>query len=373
MNGHLGLPWFAFRKQFLCAPDDGATAASPAPAPIAAPVAPASDAPQQAGEKPRDTKGRYTKENIERAAGLTPETPAAPAPAAAAPVAETPKAPEAATPAPDADLTALDAFLSTAVPLDATPAPATPEAAAPAVTQQQQQPAIPPEVLSAAQMAQRIDEAATRGDAAAVLGMFDQRVIDALTDHIYRQNAEAFAQRFANEAQGIQQDPRLDVLSRQFAEFQQALQQRQQNEEQQRTQAQQARTLQAAQVKAQAHIDGLFKTVNLADSPHRAWIESRMLSEVGKVKNAPQNIVAGRYGDINKVFRELYVQFRPLLQASASPAQPAPQPSGAAALMQSASSGATTTVPGEVPLVEGGKISGRGIVTRLKDYMKNAG
>lgn len=349
MNGYPGLPWFAFRPTFRFAPDDGATPATAQPeATPAAPPAPAGTSPS--AEVPRDEKGRFTKANIERAAGVVPEpeaAPAAPAAAASAPSIQ----PEAPAPTPDEDLAALEAFMKTAGPSAETPpAPATPEAAAPAVPPQPQQrpPAIPPEVLTAAQMAQRIDAAAMRGDAAGILGMFDPRVVAAITDHVYRQNADAFAQRYANEANGVHEDPRVGLLQQQLAELAQGLQQRQQTEEQQRTQAMQARAQQAAQQKAQAHIDALFKTVKLEGSPHRAWIESRLLNEVSRIQNAPRNIWEGRYGDINSVFHNLYKEFRPLLQATASTAQPAPKPNGAAQLM-AAPSGNVTTTASETP------------------------
>lgn len=340
MNGVRGLPWFAFRS-FRYAPDgDGGGA----PAAVATPETAPGDPSAIPELPPRDPKGRFTKEAIERAAGLAPETQAAAVPPVPP---ETPSAPAtvAPLPDPDADLAALDAFTNTAGPTAEPPsAPVTPEApTAPAVSQQQQ-PQIPQEVLTYASMAQRIESAASSGNAEAVLSMFAPEFVDRIADHLYRQSPDKWAQRYANEANGIQQDPRVEQLQRAFAELQQGIQQRQQTEEQQRTQVQQAREYQQTRAKVQSHIDGLFGSVKM-DPAHRAWIEPRLLAEVAKVQNAPQNIRAGRYGDINKVFRDLYVGFRPLLQASASTAQPAPQPSGTAALMATPSGTTTTQAP----------------------------
>lgn len=381
MNGHLGEPWFSFKsKAFRFGPDDGAggsaaAVATPAvgapsevpPIPVAAPTVP------EGGDQPRDEKGRFTPQRIAEAAGLKWEpttaqtTPPDGTTATALPTAE-PTA--ATTPAAPADAgAAIEAFLNTPIPtaesaLGGIPTPAaqpvpapqqyqTPEAAQAAAWAQN--PDAAREAIGYVQQAAQLNQALERGDVSGALGMFAPGALQLITEHIYRQNADAFAQRYANEAAGQgAPDPRIDMLQRQLADLRNSQLSRDQQEQQQRQQYQQQQQSLQFRQKLAAHVDGLFAQIPQIKE-HRDWIEARVFTELRKDPNAATMIRQGQFGPLSLKFREVLKQFRPYLGAAAASPQAATATPGSTQLMTQPS-GSTTAA---APVADSGIVDGR--------------
>lgn len=335
---------------------------------------------------PRDkVTGRFSKAAQEAALGITSSTPGAPPvasasevtppPAASAPVAP---APEVVAAAPDDDLKALDDFISK-IPA-ATPAPTV----APTPPVQQAPPPLSPALQQIQmwgqneQMAQqaiqyastfaRVDAALQQGDVAGALQFFSPDAQQAIVDHIYRTQGQQLVQRYTDEQSGQKPDPRVDQMQRQLQALTQQLQTRSQAEETARQQAEQQRQYQERGQQLRTFLDGMFESVKLKDSPARGWIESRVAHEVGKDPNARALVSAGQYGPIATKFREVLGQWKQVTSPTPNP-QPAP---ASAQLMTAATGTAAAPAPQNNSLVgSDGKLSGKAIVTRLKDFLGN--
>lgn len=313
----------------IVAPAPAAPAPEVTPTPAVAPAVPA-------GETPRDEKGRFTAAKIREAAGLPPEEPAAVvAPAAAAPAAISPSEPAVST--LEDDMKALDAvaFKAPDAPIAAAPAaaappipalPSTPEAIQ--LQQWQSDPAAAQRAVTAVYNYQRLDQALNQGDMNTVVNMLSPAAQQALTDHIYRQNAQQFAQRFADEANGVQQDPRIAQALQAVQQLQQQIAERDRQSQTQQQTVQQQQALAQTAASLTNHIDAQFAAVKVPkDSPYRGFLEADLKQRIMNDPNALAALRSGRFGHVDAAFRETWKAWKAVAPPAVTVQQPAPAPS----------------------------------------------
>lgn len=350
------------------------------PQPVEAPAPPV----ENKELPPRDSMtGRFTKAAIEKAAGITsPTTPGAPPVNSASEVTPPPAAPapvvvpEPVAAAPDEDLKALDDFIAklpaaTPAPPPTPPAPTqAPPPLSPALQQldvwKQNEQMAQQAIRYAASYAQ-LETALQQGDIQGVLSHFAPEAQQAIVDHIYRTQGQQLVQRYTDEQSGQKPDPRVDQMQRQLQVLQQQLQQRTQSEETARQQAEQQRQLHERGQQLRTFLDEMFAQAKLKDSPQRPWIESHLRQSLSSDPNALALVRNGQFGPMATKFRELLVQWK---QVTSPPVTPQPAPASAQ-LMTAATGTAAAPAPQNNSLVgSDGRLSGKAMVTRLKDYFK---
>ncbi len=307
-----------------------------------------------ANGKPRDpSTGRFTSAKIREAAGLPPEavSPSEPTPVAAVSPAAATEAPAAPTASSlDAELAAIAAVAApeTPTPVAVVPtptpqptfAPQTPEAAQ--LLAIAQNPAQAQQVIANNYQWQRLDQALNQGDVNTLMTMLHPAVQQRLVDHIYSQHKDSLAQRYADEANGVQRDPRLDQLSQTVQQLQQTLTQRDQ-------QARQAYEQQQQHAVMTQHAQGLVNTINsyftavkvAPDAPHRPFLEAALYRELQN----PATLATfreGKFGLVRPAFEKVWKDWKaanpgPAVSPTAAPAPSATlmsQPQGTASVQQ---------------------------------------
>lgn len=254
--------------------------------------------------------------------GDEPETPEAPAAVIPATTESAKEVPAPAVDEPPAELKALDALLAA----DKTePEPEAPKPAAPLSPEAQQldqikaDPALTADFLGAARSMLQLEQAIATGDMKAVVGLFAPAFQNALAEHIYQQNKEAFVQRFIDEHEGkaTTPDPRVAHLETQLAEIQSTLTERQKREQQQEQQTH----IRKQQESYNNYWNALFQSVTPKDgalepktkSLLRGWVldsiaESARSGDKDALK-AIEAIKQGRYAPIGLKFREVYSEW----------------------------------------------------------------
>lgn len=341
-----------------------------APAPVVAPVAatpPAHESADQIETRLRDEKGRFAPSKIREAAGLTPDeavtTLAAPAVTTAAPEVS-PSAPAVSTSLDD-DLKAIEAVPIDAPSVAATPqvqqptptVPSTPEVAQ--VQAWQANPALAQQAVAAVYQWNRVDQALNKGDIGTFMSILSPQARQLVTEHLYRENKTAFAQRFADEANGVQSDPRLDTALQQLAEMrQQTERDRQAAIQQQQTQLQQQNMTQTAQ-KLQNTIDSLFTAVKITkDTPARRFLEGDLSQRLQADPAALAALRSGQFGHVRAAFQGVWKDWKSLNASpviAGTPATPAPAPS--AQLMSAPQGTPSVQAPASVDIVKQGKLT----------------
>lgn len=361
-----------------------AVAAPPAAAPeVAAPVAPSPQTAQPSvsaeAERGRDEKGRFTAAKIREAAGEPPEStpPSAPADSVdptAPVVTAAPAVPVASSLDEDlAAIAAVDAGTPTAAAPVATSTPAPTPAPAPPTTQEAAQlhgwaanPEAAQKVVADVYQWNRLNDAINRGDMGTLVGMMAPAAQQRLVDHIYQQNKDALAQRYADEANGVGRDPRLDQALAAVAALQQQFEQRNQETQQRQQQTQQQQALLQSAQQLQNKVDGYFDAVKMKESPTRKFVEAALFRELQADPAALTAFRNGQFGHLRPAFEKVYKEWK----ATAAPAVAsvpvaAPKPSDT---LMSAPAGTGVVAP-QNDLVVDGRVSGKAIVTRLKDYL----
>lgn len=283
------------------------------------------------GERPRDDKGRFTPAKIREAAGLppeeepavvpvTPETPAAPIVPVVSTLEDDLKAIEAVA----VDGT-VPAVTPTVAPTSQAPAPSLSQEAA-QLHQWASNPQSAQQAVSAAYQWNRLDQQLNQGNVGAVVEMLSPAAQAALVDHIYRQNAQTFAQRYADEANGVQRDPRLDQALTAIQQLQQRIDQEQAARNQAQQQYQNQQQLQQTAVKLQTAIDSMFDAVKMKDSPNRVFLEAALQKNLQANPQAMQAIRNGQFGHVRGEFQNIWKQWYASTPMSPVPA-PAPAPS----------------------------------------------
>lgn len=253
--------------------------------------------------------------------GETPETstpvePAKPSTETAKPAAEVkpgeaaPATPE--TPAADEALTRLDEIIKGQEPAAAPPE----QKAGPVLTPEaqqlqywQQNPEFAQVAVTATTRYLQLEQAASNGDVPGVLSQFAPQFNNALLEHIYQQHKTQIVERFIAEAEGrpaATADPRVAKLEHELAQIRGSLTERQQRE----TQAFQQQSSQQLMQAFDQNWSKLFDAVKVTDPIDRDLLEGAVMRRIAKDPKAAKNVQEGRFGDINKVFRDVFSTWR---------------------------------------------------------------